>query len=91
MSIFVILSKTDNNRIETAILNNFPNDYYKISPGQWMVSVEGTARQVSEKIGITKEEHGPGPAIILAISGYYGRWSSELWEWMKNKLEKGND
>lgn len=88
MSIFIVLSKTDNTEIETAILQTFPDKNYKISAGQWMISAEGTAKQISEKLGITEKQSGPSPAIILTVSGYWGRWASELWEWIENNWEK---
>jgi hypothetical protein len=88
MSLFVVLSNTDNTKIEGAIKEKFPNAYYNISSHQWVVSAEGPAKQVAEKLGITDKEIGSGPALIFAVSGYWGWWKTDVWEWMKAKWEK---
>lgn len=90
MSVFVVLSKIDNEKLEKVIQSEFPIDHYKIAATQWLISAEGTAMQLTEKLGILDQEKGPGPAVVFAISGYYGRASMDMWEWIKNKLEKAN-
>jgi hypothetical protein len=90
MSIFVVLSHTNNSKLEEAIKEKFPSDYYKISPGQWLISTGGTSRELTESIGLIDKEKGLSPAVIFSISSYYGMWSTDLWEWIRVKMEKSN-
>ena len=67
------------------------NDYYEITPTQWLVSGQGTAKKISDMIGITaKEEETIGSGVVLAFNGYWGRGSTDMWEWMKAKIEEGS-
>ena len=54
---------------------------------QWLIAAEGTAREVSDKLGITGVEPPLiGSSVVFGISGYFGRASSEMWEWIATKL-----
>jgi hypothetical protein len=48
--------------------------------GDWLVSFEGTSRQLSDELGITEGDSGSG--VVLNFSGYWGRASKDLWEWI---------
>jgi hypothetical protein len=86
MSIYAVLSRTDNPALEARILELFPNDHYKYSPAQWFISSQGTAKELSDKIGISDKEQNLS-AVILSISHYWGRASTDLWDWMKSRWE----
>jgi hypothetical protein len=48
------------------------------------VSYAGTAKELSDALGVT--QGNTGPAIIMAGSGYYGRADTSVWEWINSKL-----
>jgi hypothetical protein len=90
--LYVVLSQRPemDARLEEAVKAAFPGNFFQISErGQWLVVGEGTAREISNKIGITGTEPDQakiGTSIVFAVSGYFGRASSELWEWVAVKL-----
>ena len=87
MSIFVVLSEVDNEKLETLIKEKYPEDYYQLSSRQWLISSGETVIKLTEDLLITDEE-GPGPALVFTISNYYGMADPAIWEWLKAKREQ---
>jgi hypothetical protein len=62
-----------------------------ISETQWLISANGTAIDLSAKLGVydPKNPNLPsiGNAVIFATSSYFGRGQAIIWEWLKAKLE----
>ena len=88
MSIFVIFRVANPATMEARLVQDFPNDHLVIVPGQYLVSAVGTAKDVSDKLGITD---GPtGSAIVFRMSSYYGRATSDEWDWIKTKSEQAS-
>jgi hypothetical protein len=54
--------------------------YYEIKDDAWLVSYEGTTRQLAERLGIRGGESGSG--LVILAAGYSGRASSDVWEWL---------
>ena len=76
-----------------AIEKAFPGNYIQLQRDEWLVSAPGTAREVSDRLGVTVNGKVPQPdnidaAIILSVTSYYGRASNEIWEWLKAKMER---
>jgi hypothetical protein len=90
MSIFVVLSEVDNEKLETLIKEKYPKDHYPLSSRQWLISSGDTAIKLSEDLLITDEEKGHGPAVVFTISSYYGMANPAIWEWLKEKWEKSD-
>lgn len=88
MSLFAVLSPKENHKLETAIKEKFPDNYQQLSPTQWIISAKGTAKQISDKLGVSIKENPVGNAVILGINSYWGRASTDLWDWMKVKIEE---
>jgi hypothetical protein len=88
MSIFVVLSDVDNEKLETLIKEKYTEDYYQLSPRQWLISSGETVIKLTEDLLITDEEKGPGPALVFTISNYYGMANPAIWEWLKAKREQ---
>jgi hypothetical protein len=88
--LYVVLSQRADMdaRLGEAIETAFPNNFFQVSErGQWLVVGEGTAREISNKIGITGVEPPPiSTSVVFSVSGYFGRASSEMWEWIAVKL-----
>jgi hypothetical protein len=93
MALFAILLPKENPRIVAAIKDKFTeNNYFEICPTQWIVSGKGPAKKISDTIGISSEgEQTLGSGVVLAFTGYWGRASTDLWEWMKIKIEEGDN
>lgn len=94
MSIFAVLSRQVNSKLEAEIKEKFPNDYYKLSDNQWLLCAGGTSIDISKTLGIAdpdKKEAGVmGTALVFAVSSYYGFETTDLWDWLKVKWEKNS-
>lgn len=57
----------------------------------WLLRYGGTTIEVSNLLTITGQEQGEkspvGPALVTSFASYYGRGPSEMWEWLKTRLE----
>jgi hypothetical protein len=72
--------------LEVSIKENFPGNFFSMGRNRWLVVGEGTAREISDKLGITSVPQKISSGVVFAASGYFGRASSELWEWIAAKL-----
>lgn len=86
MTVFAILETTENQALGERIQHEYPLDHVKVAVGQWLVSDVGNAKTVSDRLGITGDANVRG-TMILSISSYYGRHNTEIWEWIKSKME----
>ncbi|MFI5399296.1 MAG: hypothetical protein ACHQ9S_27520 [Candidatus Binatia bacterium] len=84
--IFAVIAADNPVALGTAIPKTYPSDYFKVAEGQWLVVDKGTAQEVSNKLGIT--DGANGGALVVAVSGYYGRKAANLWEWIKVKMSQ---
>ena len=85
-SLFAVMSDPANVPLSNAIENLYAHSHFQIRPGQWIIAHSGTAKELSDALDVTTGK--TGPAVIVAISGYYGRASTQLWEWMANNMGK---
>lgn len=87
MAIFAIIKQPGPNgeRLENAIHAAFPSTVYNLSASSWLVAASGTAKDVSDKIGITGGESGS--AIVTETASYYGRANPAIWTWIKTNWE----
>lgn len=57
----------------------------------WIIKFPGTTVELSNHLEITGQPPGEhsriGSAIVTPISGYYGRGSNDMWEWLKTRFE----
>ena len=83
-SLFAVMAPTDDPRLATAIQTQFPADYLKVAPGQWLIAATGTSKDISDRLKVT--DGAVGSAIIVAFSGYYGRSSTSTWEWIASRM-----
>lgn len=68
-------------------------DRYKLQSDRgWLIKFDGTTVELSDHIGLTGQTQGVpsqlGSAIIVPVSGYYGRGPTDMWEWIKTRLEQ---
>jgi hypothetical protein len=86
MAIFVIFRVSNPPLLESALGRVFPKDHFKVGNDEWLVSAIGTAKEVSDKIGITPGAD-MGSAVVFSMANYYGRATTEIWDWIKAKSE----
>jgi hypothetical protein len=84
--IFAIVSFASNEPLTTAIATTYPENHLQAAPDGtlYFVSDSGTAKDVSDKIGVTAGTFGS--VIVLAVSGYFGRAPMNIWEWIAAKI-----
>jgi len=88
MALFAILAPSDAPGLVQALEARFKDNYFRVGPGQWIISGSGTASDISKIIGITDGNVG-SPAMVLLIGGYFGRAPTNIWEWMASKGSVG--
>lgn len=87
MGVFLVTPINNPDQIATAIKGRFDRDAYAVpKTASWLVAYEGTTIELSEELGITDGSVGTG--IIVPVSNYYGRAPTDLWEWLKNRMER---
>jgi hypothetical protein len=88
MPIFVIFRVSDPQMMKAAIEAEFPQDSLAISANEWLVSFRGTAVGLSDKLGVSDGRNGV--AIIFGMSSYFGRATTDIWDWIKAKAESSD-
>lgn len=86
MAIFVIFNAANPQSIAAALQREYPNDHLTVAEGQWLVSATGVAKDISDKLGIT--DGTVSSAIIFSMANYFGRASTDIWDWIKVNAEK---
>jgi hypothetical protein len=89
MAIFAVipLDQVPNAALEAAIKREFPDKNFRIGPDHWLVSANGTAQEISGKLGITDAK--VGQAIVYNVGGYFGYAPQNIWEWLKSNMTVG--
>ena len=87
MALFVILTDAENSVLQSEIARAYPSDHQHLASNHWLVATDKTARELSTELGITDGKSGS--AIVLGLSSYYGRYSNDLWDWIRVKWEGG--
>ena len=85
MPIFVIIPLDGGDSGFSAKLAMFKNKAMRLPVGEWLVAYDGTSKQLSDELGIS--ENGKSSAIVVGFSAYWGRASSDVWEWIKANME----
>lgn len=75
-AIIIVRSET----LAAAIPERFP-EALSVRDGVWLVSHKGTAKTISDELDIT--DGTAGTAVILQVSGYFGRANPNIWAWIK--------
>ncbi|MGO8802277.1 hypothetical protein [Candidatus Binatus sp.] len=80
--IFAIYVPPDEEELlQTNLVASYPDKHLQAASGLWFVALPlGTAKDVSDKIGLTEGKIKSG--LVTSIGGYYGRLSPYVWEWL---------
>jgi hypothetical protein len=85
LMLFAIVSLGIQPALAGTLATAYPNDWIQVPDSPlYFVWAAGTAKDVSDKIGITSGNLGP--VVVLAVSGYYGRAPMNIWEWIAAKI-----
>lgn len=88
MAIFVVIATGgDSLPLKAAVEGFFPG-FTQVAANAWLVTANGVAKDVSDKLGLT--EGGTGTGVVLTVSGYYGYASNAIWEWLAMKRSVGS-
>ncbi len=85
MHIFVVFRVTDKEHLGPAVRTAFPENNLQLQEDEWLVAANLTAKEVADHLGVSEGENGS--AIIFKMSGYYGRATTDVWDWIKTKSE----
>lgn len=81
MATFVIIPVPPiEQKLGDVISGKFGNSAYQLPQGEWLVSYQGTSKQLSDELGITDGTNGS--AVVLGVTSYWGLASKDLWEWL---------
>ena len=93
MPIFVLLPQNEvaQAKLPLAVADAYPDANKKLANHAWLVAGKGTAQDVSNNLGITSKD-GPnasnvGTVMVLEVASYYGRATTDIWDWVKTKWE----
>lgn len=82
MTLFVVIPTANTTaQLDKAIHEKFGNAALQLPRGEWLVSYEGTTKQLCDDLRISEGEIGV-TAIVLAFGGHWGRASASVWEWI---------
>ena len=87
MPIFIVATTNPNidATLKAKITRYFPNDYYEIGRGQWLVSFNGIAKTLFERLAEGNQQ-AMTDSVVFGINGYYGFASNNMWEWIATKM-----
>ena len=81
MTTFAVIAQEDNTDLAAAVKRVFPNAFYKIGPGQFVVSSSKfTPQGVTTALG--GENGAYGSLIVMVVTAYWGYHDQSLWEWL---------
>ncbi len=82
---FAVLGQTNVEKLSIAIKEKYPNDNFPLANGQWILVIDGTAKGLSDSLGISDGSLG-ATAVVVLFTSYFGRASTQLWEWIASKM-----
>jgi Zn-dependent M28 family amino/carboxypeptidase len=87
MAIFAVIQQPGDNgtKLPDAVAAAYGQTSYVVQDGVWLVAGQGTAQDVSNKIGIT--DGAAGAAVVLEAASYFGRANPAIWSWIKANWE----
>jgi hypothetical protein len=87
MTVFAVLLPTPQPSLAARIEEKYAGSVFKINDTQYLVSARSTAVEVTEKLGLNLADAIEASAIIFAVSSYWGRAPTTVWDWIKARME----
>ena len=95
MPIFLALPLLhDGQPLERAVLSTIStSDRYKLQADRgWLIKFPGTTVELSNLLKITGHPSGQhsavGSSLVTPVTSYYGVGPTEMWEWLKTRMEQ---
>ncbi len=87
MQVFAVFSIADPSRVRAGLHEHYGNNYYEAADDVFFIATEGeTTRQLATKIGLGDDNTaGVTMGIVIPVTSYWGRYHSQLWEWISVK------
>lgn len=94
MAIYLVTPLAKNADAVASAIKAVGLDSYTLPNGAgFLISHKGTSVEASNDLGITGHQKGErsrvGSALITPVVSYYGIGSSDMWEWIKTRIEAG--
>jgi hypothetical protein len=89
MTIFVVMAVDPLAvpKINERILTRLPGNFISAGANVWFVAGSGTAKEMSDQLGVTAPEAEViSGVIVVSINGYFGRAPAPIWEWIAAKM-----
>ena len=85
---FVIVTPEPDTRVISGVRSSF-EDHYEYSPSIFFVRTSQAllAKDVAERVGLNVAENAPIGIVHKLRTGYWGRASPLLWEWLADSAE----
>lgn len=95
MAVFLLVPTSNNwDQLHAAVMRLFqePARYEVANRAGIFVSFQGTTIELSNFLGVTGQPagvHSPvGSVIVTLVTSYYGRGNTDMWEWLKVRMEQ---
>jgi hypothetical protein len=88
MAVFAVIAvpPKEVEKLGAAITEAFGATNLRLSDDNWLISTAGTAQEISDKLQIPKGV--VGSAVVVGVSGYFGRANPNVWAWLKTHMEQ---
>lgn len=83
MAVFIVIPTVPKAEIKPGLkaaiaAANLPS--YPLQNGETLIAFRGTSKELSDLLKISDGENGP--AIVASVGSYFGRASTDIWEWI---------
>lgn len=85
---FLVLAHSGAEKLGPVITQKFPNSNYSLGNSNWIIVSDNTAKGLCDLLGITDGSVATG--MIVLFTSYYGRASTQIWEWIASKMGTKN-
>ena len=62
-------------------------DAYQVKNDVWLVSYDGSAQALAERLGLRREDTG-AIGMVFPVANYSGRARMSAWDWLKHHLAR---
>lgn len=94
MTVYIAIPlRADVTPLKNSVEHNIsPEDRYELQADSgWLINFNGTTIELTNHLKITGQNAGElspvGSALVIPVSNYYGRGPSDMWEWIKIRME----
>ena len=82
MAVYAVIPLEGDAQNLQSALGDIQTTYRDYEPTVLFVAFGGTAKQLAEKAGFSKQ-HGAKSGIVVEVTDYYGFANTDLWHWLE--------